>query len=142
MLVGHPWSSATLDLSPAVGKRTVAPGWLRLRVLAFWTGLLALIFWVLPLEVHLPDVVVTVDHVLMALSAVTCVSALLGKRTAIVVIGGLLGVATASALAFMAIILAADGHLLEAVIPGSVAGVWSILWGGLLFQLASLKMKK
>ena len=58
-------------------------GWValsRVRRYAVWTGFLALLFWLLPLEVHLPTWALELDHAMMIMSLVATVLALAGQR--------------------------------------------------------------
>lgn len=119
-------------------------GWVatqKFRRLAFWTGLMALGFWVLPMEVHLPDWVVDVDHVLMVFSAATAVFAISGQKNLVVVLCTLLGFA--SSLAFLAVgaTFILQGKYTAATLIISWALAWLICWIGTMMQMKSLKLK-
>ena len=122
--------------------KNLPSGWVaarKLRLLAFFTGALALAFWVLPMEVHLPAWVVQLDHLLMGLSAITCVFAVLGKRLPIFILGALLAVATTASALVVALALVMQGHNLGAVMLVCGAAALGIPWAGSLMTFWHLK---
>ena len=118
-------------------------GWVatrKLRRMAFWTGVLALVLWVLPMEIHMPESLVVFDHVLMGLSAATCALAIWGKRLPIIFLGALTAVSVIVCLGLVCLAFLLQGQYLEAVIPGCVAGALAIIWSGWLVHFWHLKL--
>lgn len=120
----------------------LAQGWVaarKVRNIAWWSGILGLACWILPLEIHMPHLVEEFDHLLMVVSLATTAAAVFGQRGLVLALTTLLGsliglgfVAAAGALFLM-------GQKLAALIPLLFMVAWVIVWAGALIHLKSLK---
>lgn len=120
----------------------LAPGWVanaRLRQMAWWTSLMALFFWILPLEIHLPGWALALDKGLMVASLVTAVFSVTGKRRVVTLLTTVLGLATGGCL-----MIVSAGFLLHQypVAAGLVflASIgWLVVWAGVCTSLFHLR---
>ncbi len=120
----------------------LAPGWVaggRLRQMAFWTALLALFFWVLPMEVHLPDWALSIDKGLVIASLLTAITALAGRPRAVTVMTTLLGLATGGCLMIVSAGFLLTHHPWAAGLAFLFSIAWLVIWAGLCTSLYSLR---
>ncbi len=117
-------------------------GWVatsQVRRCALWTGVLALSFWLLPLEVHLPAWAMELDHGMMMVSLVATVLALAGQRRMVLVLTSLLGMVTSLALVAVAGMMALGNEPLWATGAFLVSVGWILVWSGKVLHLKNLK---
>ena len=120
----------------------LAPGWVagaRLRQMAWWTALLALFFWILPMEVHLPEWAMFIDKGLVLASLLTAILALAGRPRAVTVLTTLLGLATGGCLMIVSAGLLLTHHPWAAALVFVLSIAWLVIWAGLCVSLYSLR---